>query len=148
MNSVKIKLFDGFRFMVNEHEYALIPSVKETLALLIVAGGNRVTAKGLWKVLYEYKGIKYNSAFFSERMGDLKSELEILQASDIVYNGLNNVRVCRINTDAVICDYYEMLNERIVFREKKDFLPEFPWADAFYHTNWTELHQHWNSLKC
>lgn len=123
-------------------------SVKEVLALLIVAGGNKVTARGLWKTLYEYKGIKYNSSFFTERINDMKSELEFFQVSDIIYTGRDRVRFCRMNRDAIVCDYYEMLDGRLPCGEEKDFLPEYEWASGFYQKDWTALFEYWKNLKC
>lgn len=146
MDKVKIQLFDGFQVVVNGRELPLAPSAKETLALLTVAGGKRVTAKAVWKILYDYKKIRYDGRIYTKRINDVKSELEVFQISDIIIRGAAMVRFCRINQDAVTCDYYEMLDGRLPFREKKDFLPEYEWASDYYRKDWHDLYQYWDSF--
>lgn len=148
MNEIKIQLFGGFQVMVNGRELPLAPSAKETLALLTVAGGKRVTAKAVWKILYDYKKVGYDGRLYTRRINDVKSELEVLRISDIITHGAAVVRFCSINQNVVKCDYYEMLDGNIPFADDKDFLPEYEWAKVFYKENWHNLYQYWDSLKC
>lgn len=148
MNEVKIQLFGGFQVLVNDRELPLAPAAKETLALLAAAGGKRVTAKAVCKILYGYKKMGYDGRLYTKRINDVKNELEVFRISDIVIHGTATVRFFRINRDAVTCDYYEMLDGRLSFRGKKDFLPEYEWADAFYQEGWHDLYQYWDSLNC
>lgn len=147
MDKVKIQLFDGFQVVINGRELPLAPSAKETLALLTVAGGKRVTAKAVWKILYDYKKIGYNGSLYTKRINDIKSELEVFQISDIIICGVATVRFCRINRDAVACDYYEMLDGKLPFGEEAFFLPEYEWAKEFYRKDWHDLYQYWDNLK-
>lgn len=147
MNTVDIQLFGKFQVNLNGQEIALAPSVKETLALLVVTAGNRLTAKGLWKVLYEYLGIKFSSAFYSHRIDDLESELDHFQVSDLLLRSCSSLRSCRLNLDVVHCDYYEMLDGKLPFGEKTSFLPEYEWAKGFYQRDWSSLHDYCHDLK-
>lgn len=145
---IEVQLFEGFRITVDGREQPMAFSAKETLALLMVAGGKRVTAKALWKVLYDYKKVKYSSLLYTRRIKDLESELETLGLSEILYSGTRNVRFCRIIQDAFICDYFEMLNGRRPMGTNEDFLPEYEWAKNFYCKDWNSLYLHWDDLKC
>ena len=147
MNTVEIQLFGRFKLVLNGSELALAPSVKETLALLVVAAGSRLTTKGLWKVLYEYMGIKFNAAFYMSRIKDLEAELERFGISDLIICSCSGIRSCRLDRDAVCCDYYEMLDGKQPFGNEKDFLPEYEWAKGFYQKDWSSLHDYCNSLK-
>lgn len=147
MNKIEIKLFDRFQIIVDGRELPLAPSAKELIALLVIGGGYRITAKGLWKILYEYKGIKYNSTFYTDRLSDLCSELKYFHITDLVFNGCTKVRFCRINMDVVHCDYYDMLDGIIPFRKEEKFLPEYRWAKALYHNSWANLCNYLDSLK-
>lgn len=148
MSSVEIRLFEGFRVIADGRELPLSPSVKETLALLTAAGGKKVTAKALWKVLYDYKKVGYNSVLYTRRINELKSELEAFKISGIVYSGTKNVRFCRIVQEAVVCDYFEMLSGSLPIGRESDFLPEYEWAKNFYHNDRSSLYQYWDDLKC
>ena len=99
MNTVEIQLFGRFKLVLNGRELALAPSVKETLALLVVAAGSRLTTKGLWKVLYEYMGVKFNSAFYISRIKDLEAELERFGISDLIICSCSGIRSCRLDCD-------------------------------------------------
>lgn len=147
MNAVTIQLFGGFRVLLNGRELPLAPSVKESLALLVVAAGHRVTAKGMWRVLYEYLGIKYSSTFYTYRINDLKAELEHFGVSGLLLCSGKGIRSCRLNQDAVYCDYYQMLDTERPFGEAKDFLSEYEWAAGFYQKDWSALHDYCSSLK-
>lgn len=147
MNTADIRLFGRFQIAVDGRELPLAPSTKELLALLVVAAGHRITAKGLWKILYEYRGINYNATFYTTRVNDMKSELEFFHIADIVSSISSPLRACRLNMDVVHCDYYEMLDGNGTFGKESDFLPGYGWAKAFYKTNWSDLHVYWDSLK-
>lgn len=148
MERVKIQLFNGFQIIADGRELPFAPSAKETLALLTVAGGKRVTAKALWQILYNYKKIRYNGTLYTKRINDMKSELEVFQMSEIICKDTATVRFCRIKRDAIACDYYDMLDGKLPFGDEKDFLPEYEWAKAFYWHGWHELYQYWDSLHC
>lgn len=146
MNEIKIQLFGGFQVFVNERELPLAPSAKEMLALLTAAGGKRVTAKAVWNILYDNKKIRYDGRLYTKRINDVKRELEVFQVSDIITCGAATVRFCQINRDAVTCDFYEMLDGKLPFRERKDFLPEYEWANHYYRKDWQDFYQYWDSL--
>lgn len=84
MNAVDIQLFGRYQIVLNGRELALAPSVKETLALLAVAGGNRLTPKDLWKILYACRGIKYSATFYAGRIKDLEAVLEYFDIADLL----------------------------------------------------------------
>lgn len=148
MNTVRIQLFGEFQIFVNGRELPLAPSVKETLALMAAAGGSRITAKGLWKILYSYKGRGYNSVFYTERISDMCNELAFFQVSDIIYSGIRPVRYNRLERRSVSCDYYEMLDGNMPMGEEKNFLPEFAWASAFYQKDWQAFSRNCTALLC
>ena len=147
MNMLDVILFENFRVLLDGREIPLTPCVKEVLALLAVADGHRVTAKGLWAVLYSYRGIKYNSFFYTERVSEMKSELEFFHIPELIYCSSSVLRSCRMNLDKVRCDYYEMLDGAAPLGRREDFLPEYGWSDKFYHEDRSALYRYWESLK-
>lgn len=147
MNTVNIQLYGKFKIILDGRELDLAPSIKETLALLVVAGGNRLTAKGLWKILYKCMGIKYSTIFFFTRIKDLQAVLEHFDITDLLLCSSNGMRSCRLNLNVVRCDYYEMLDGKQPFGNETEFLPEYEWAKGFYQKDWSSLHDYYNRRK-
>lgn len=146
MKQVEVKLFDGFLFFVDGEDISLSEQERETFALLFAAGGNPVTAKQLWKLLYEPKGCRYSSHYYAYRVSRLRRELFARQLGDILENGLSPVRFTRIDR-ALTCDYFAMLDGKLPLLKKELFLPEYSWSAVLYSTDWERLQENWERCR-
>ena len=143
MKKPRIQVFGGFRMFVDEQELPLSGSTSEFLSLLTIAGGGKITAKNDWEITKKDFGIKYNAMIYTSHVDELEEELQFFEITDILQMGLKPVRFCRLNTVAVECDYYQMLNGQIPFKRSEEFLPEYEWAHNRFYTTWEELRKAW-----
>lgn len=136
---VTIHLFHEFRLIIDSRNIPLSPRESALLAYLTAAAGKKVTAKNYWEIIIKPQKYSYSSRFYSSAYKQLRQTLNALNADEILETGLDSVRFCRINTNAIHCDYYDMLDGRIPLIGKELFLPEYPWAADLYCSSRREM---------
>ncbi len=143
MSRIMIQIFDGFRLFLDGQEIPLSKDASEFMALITIAGGNKITAKIDWKIIKKNKGIKYNARIYTTHARELEEELNFFGIANIIHMGVSPVRFCRLDITKVDCDYYQMLNGQVPFGNVDEFLPEYTWAKNCYYTNWKDLRSAW-----
>lgn len=130
--TINIILFSEFCVEINNCKMNLTEKERELMALLVVTGGQKITAKNYWEILVKPKKYVYNARYYTSAVRTLNQSLITYAAQEVMEAGLEPVRFCRINTDAIQCDYYDMLDGKAELLGKEKFLPEYAWASDFY----------------
>lgn len=145
MQNIVIRLFPHFVICVDGREIQISRYAKEFLALLTAAGGNPVTARGLWDCTERARGFSYSSRFYLRACAELQRELRENGCGELVQCDVSPVRACRINRDLVICDYYRMLDGELPMGGREAFLSDYVWAAPLLCESWQALHEFWIS---